>query len=113
MKYIQSIVITLVFLCCSYWSSAQFDKNACQEILGTYTKSNKEFAKMNVATLDFERHHQKFDIGWLEDFKFNFMTEVLDITYKTSAGTFHVYIPYAEILKINTSATAVDLIIKG
>ncbi|BDS13244.1 hypothetical protein [Aureispira anguillae] len=112
METVKTIVMVLWISLFSTAIFAQFDKTACQEILSTYTKSNKEFAKMNVATLDFERHHQKFDIGWLEDFKFNFMAEVLDITYKTSAGTFHVYIPYAEILKINTSATAVDLIIK-
>lgn len=112
METVKTIVMVLWMSLFSTSIFAQFDKATCQEILSTYTKSNKTFTKMNVATLDFEEHHQKFDIGWLEDFKFNFMEKVLDVVYTTSAGTFHIYIPYVEILKINTSASAVDIILK-
>jgi len=87
------------------------DKTTCETILSGYTKASG-FTKLNTASPDWTTHKQKFDIGWLSDFKWNFMDKCLDIEYTTADGTFHVYIPYDRILKINTSKTAVDIIIQ-
>lgn len=92
---------------------AQFDQATCKEILSSYSKDNASFTKMNIATLDFTEHKQKFDIGWLKGFKFNFMDKVLDVEYKTDSGTFHIYIAYDRIIKINTAGAAVDIIIES
>lgn len=106
------LILIPLFLCLGSTAFAQFDSQTCEELLKPYIKSNKDFAKMNIATLDFSEHHQKFDINWLLDFKFNFMEKVLDVEYKTDKGTFHLYIPYIEIVKINTSKTSLDIIIR-
>jgi len=91
---------------------AQFDQSTCKEILSGYSKANTKFTKMTLATLDFEYYKQKFDIGWLKDFKFNFMEKVLDIEYTSDQGTYHVYIPYDRIMKINRADSALDIIIE-
>lgn len=107
------LILIPLFLCLATSAFAQFDSQTCEEILKPYTKSNKDFVKMNIATLDFEEHHQKFDINWLHDLKFNYLDKVLDVEYRTQEGTFHLYIPYIELVKINTSKTSIDLIVRN
>jgi len=104
------LILISLFLCLGTTTFAQFDSQTCEVLLKPYVKSNKDFVKMNIATLDFSKHHQKFDINWLLDIKF--LEKVLDVEYKTDKGTFHLYIPYVEIIKINTSKTSLDLIIR-
>lgn len=106
------LILIPLFVCLGTTAFAQFDKTTCQELLKPYAKSNEDFVKMNIATLDFSTHHQKFDINWLSGFNFNFLEKVLDVEYKTDKGTFHLYIPYVEITKINTSKTSLDIIIR-
>ncbi|MFT5645993.1 MAG: hypothetical protein ACI976_000669 [Aureispira sp.] len=107
------LILIPLFLCLATSAFAQFDSQTCETLLKPYTKANKDFVKMNIATLDFTKHHQKFDINWLTDLKFNYLDKVLDVEYSTDKGTFHLYIPYIELIKINTSKSSVDLIVKG
>jgi len=105
-------LITLVLLFFVHAAFAQFDKASCSEILKGYDKSNEDFVQLYVATLDFTKVKQKFDISWLKGFKLNFMDKVLDIEYTSDKGTYHTFLPYTEIVKINTSKTSVDIIIR-
>lgn len=106
------LILIPLFLCLGTTAFAQFDSQTCEELLKPYTKANKDFVKMNIATLDFSKHHQKFDVNWLTDLKFNFLEKILDVEYTTGEGTFHLYIPYIEIIKINTSKVSLDLIVR-
>ena len=107
-KLMTLLVLTFLF----NTAYAQFDKGTCEAIMSAYKKSNADFKYINVATLDRDVYKLKFDIGWLKDFKFEFMDKVLKIEYSSDQGTYQVYIPYNNIIKINTSKTALDIIIR-
>ena len=113
MRYTKFLFLSLTLMFFSQLSFAQFDKSTCQKILTNYSKSNTDFKALNIATLDVSTYKQKFDIAWLKGFQFIFMEKTLDVKYTSATGTFHTYIPYSEIKKINTSKSALDIIIKN
>jgi hypothetical protein len=111
-KNIIQVLMTMILMLSVNTAFAQFDKASCSEILKGYDKSNQYFTQLHIASLDFEKIKLKFDISWLKDFKINFMDQVLNIEYTSDKGVFQTYIPYTEIVKINTSKTAVDILIR-